>query len=489
MQQVFSPPSASERRSVGHKVLFVTSEMAGFVKAGGLGDVSAALPRAMRQRHDVRVLIPGYPQVLERAHDLEFVCKISGIADVPGADLHRFHAQDGGHIYVLVQPQLYERAGSPYVAPNGYDWVDNDLRFACLSHAAAEIARGVADPDWRPDLLHANDWPTALAPAYLAWRGERAPSVFTIHNLAYQGCFPRESLARLGVPDAAFGINGVEFYGKLSFLKAGLFYASHITTVSQTYAREITSPEAGCGLDGLLRTRAGEGRLSGILNGIDEQWDPRFEPDLFENFDAGDWVGKKRNSDAVRRQFGLGVSRGPLFAVVSRLVQQKGIDLVLDAADEIVSAGGQIVITGTGEHELERDVQSLVDRYPGHIGARIGFDESEAKNIYAASDFLLMPSRFEPCGLSQMYAQRFGSLPIAHKVGGLADSIEDGLTGLLFRKPSAQSFYGAVARAFEIFRSKRRLNKMRSAAMSRQAGWGDASSAYELLYARAIGNG
>ncbi|MDB5596120.1 MAG: glgA [Hyphomicrobiales bacterium] len=462
--------------------------MADFVKVGGLGDVSASLPRALRKSHDVRVLIPGYREVLSHAHDLEFVSHLPGKADVPSCDLARFDTADGLPIYVVVHAGLFERNGSPYLNPNGQDWEDNDIRFALLGLAAAEMAVGAGDPDWRPQIVHANDWPAALAPAYLAWRGARVPTVFTVHNLAYQGVFQRETMGRLGIPDQAFQINGVEFYDKLSFMKAGVFYASHVTTVSESYAREITSAESGCGLDGLLRTRAAEGRLSGILNGIDEQWDPRSEPSLFQNFEAGDWAGKRRNSSALRKHFGLAVSRGPLFAVVSRLVEQKGIDLIVESAEDIVAAGGQMVITGTGERKLESDVRSLVERHPGQVAAHIGFDESEAKNVYAGSDFLLMPSRFEPCGLSQMYAQRFGSLPIAHRVGGLADSIQDGVNGFLFQKPSASSFRGALVRAFGIFGAKARLNTMRHSAMRRAAGWQDACSGYELVYARSIGN-
>ncbi|MDB5641113.1 MAG: glgA [Hyphomicrobiales bacterium] len=467
----------------------MTSELADFVKVGGLGDVSAVLPRALRKRHDVRVLIPGYPQVLARAKDLEIVAKLPGTANIPGCDLARFDTEDGMPIYVVVQRQLFERDGSPYLDIHGQDWSDNDVRFGCLSLAAAEMASGAGDPNWRPQLVHANDWPTALAPAYMAWRNVRIPTVFTIHNLAYQGLFPASALGRLGIPGEAFNVNGVEFFDQLSFLKAGIFYSSHVTTVSETYAREIVSPTSGCGLDGLLRTRAAEGRLTGILNGIDEVWDPRFEPSLVRNFASGDWAGKRQNAIALRKHFRLAVSRGPLFAVVSRLVQQKGIDLVVEAADEIVAAGGQLIITGTGERHLEHEVRELVDRHPGQVAAHIGFDECEAKNVYAGSDFLLMPSRFEPCGLSQMYAQKFGSLPIAHRVGGLADSIQDGINGLLFKTPSSAAFQGALVRAFGIFGSKARLNRMRTVAMQRAAGWRDACENYESVYARAVGNG
>jgi starch synthase len=476
------------RSGVGHRILFVTSEIADFVKVGGLGDVSAALPRALRKHHDVRVLIPGYREVVAQAHGLRIVASLPGVAEVPDCDLGLFHTADGLPVYVLLHKGLFERDGSPYLDASGCDWADNDLRFGRLGLAAAQIACGEGDPDWTPQVVHANDWPAALAPAYLAWREASTPTVFTVHNLAYQGIFHRGTMGRVGMPDAAFRIDGVEFYERISFLKAGVFYASHVTTVSETYAREITSPGAGCGLDGLLRTRAAEGRLTGILNGIDERWDPRTEPNLFQNFDAGDWKGKRRNAELVRRRFGLAVSRGPLFAVVSRLVEQKGIDLVVNAAADIVAAGGQLVVTGSGERHLEREVAELTGRFPGQVAARIGFDEQEAKNVFAGSDFLLMPSRFEPCGLSQMYAQRFGSLPIAHRVGGLADSVRDGVTGLLFKRAEASSFVGALMRAFGVYGRKSRLNAMRRSAMARPAGWQDACGHYERVYARSIGN-
>lgn len=480
--------AARRRAGVGHRILFVTSEIADFVKVGGLGDVSAALPRALRQHHDVRVLIPGYRQVLAQAEDLRIVCDLPGVAEMPACKLGLFHAADGLPVYVVLHAGLFEREGSPYLDADGHDWIDNDVRFARLSFAAAQIACGEGDPDWTPQVVHANDWPAALTPAYLTWREARTPTVFTVHNLAYQGVFHRETMERVGIPETAFHIDGVEFYDNVSFLKAGVFYASHVTTVSETYAREITTPDAGCGLEGLLQTRASEGRLTGILNGIDERWDPRTEPNLFQNFEAGDWTGKRRNADLLRRRFGLAVSRGPLFAVVSRLVQQKGIDLIIDAAADIVAAGGQLVVTGSGERHLETGIARLTERFPGQVAARIGFDEQEAKNVFAGSDFLLMPSRFEPCGLSQMYAQRFGSLPIAHKVGGLADSVNDGVDGLLFKRPEASSFVRSLMRAFGIFGRKSRLNVMRRSAMARPAGWQDACGNYERVYARAVGN-
>ncbi|MCE4222349.1 glycogen synthase GlgA [Methylobacterium sp. C25] len=479
-----SPPF--DRTALAPRVLFATAEMADFVKTGGLGEVAGALPRALRRHHDVRILIPGYRQVVERCREIAVIGHLSGFADIPPCNLGFTETADGLGIYVLLSAELYDRDGTPY-GHAGVDFGDNDLRFARLSLAAAELARG-ADPTWSADLLHLNDWQTALAPAYLAWRGARTPSVLTIHNLAYQGVFPKETLHRIGLPDDAFRMDGVEFYGQLSFLKAGLFYASQVTTVSETYAREITRPESGCGLDGLLRTRAASGQLAGILNGIDESWDPRLDPHLAVRFEAGDWKGKAANAEAVRQGFGLAVSRGPLFAIVSRLVHQKGIDLSLDAAHSILDGGGQLVVMGQGEGRFEHALTALASRHPGQVGVRVGFDEMAARRMFAGSDFLLMPSRFEPCGLAQMYAQRFGSLPIVHATGGLADTVEDEVTGFSFRDASVHGLRHAIERAIDTFGRKKRLNGMRETAMTRERTWNGAALDYSALYARAFGN-
>ena len=336
-----------------------------------------------------------------------------------------------------------------------------------------------------PDLIHANDWPAALAPAYAHWRGLKTSSVLTVHNLAYQGVFDAERRHLIGIPDEAYSVDGAEFYGKLSFLKGGIYYASHITTVSSTYAQEITKPEFGCGLHGLLADRAREGRLSGILNGIDESWDPRKTIAWPQN-GLGTPIWKGRNADHVRGAFSLALSRGPIFAIVSRLVHQKGLDLAIDAAESIVAAGGQLVATGKGEARFEDAMRVLARRHPGSVGVRIGFDDEEARRMYAASDFLLMPSRFEPCGLSQMYAQKFGSLPIAHKTGGLADTIEDGVTGFLFSKFSSDSLISAIGRAFDAYASRRELGRMRRVAMARKFDWKRSASHYLSLYQRVV---
>lgn len=468
------------------KVLFVTTEMDDFVRVGGLAAVSAALPRALRRWADVRILLPGYGEVVEQFLHLETVGHSPAFAEMPACSIGRGSTRDGLPVYVVLCPQLYDRPGNPYGDASGRDWPDNDIRFARLSSAAAELAAGKLDKNWAADLVHANDWQAALVPAYLAWSGIEIPSILTIHNLAYQGLFAKESLGRIGAPEHSFHIERLEFYDKLSFLKGGIVYASHLTTVSETYAKEITTPEQGCGLEGLLQRRAEAKQLTGILNGIDESWDPRVCAELAQTFGAGDWEGKRANSEYVRQQFGLALSRGPIFGLVARLVHQKGIDLVLSAADEIIDAGGQIVVTGMGEPALE---QALVDahrRRPDAIGVTIGFNDGQARRIFAGSDFTLMPSRFEPCGLSQMYAQRFGSLPIGHQTGGLAETITDGETGFLFPKRSTESLLGGIRRAFSTFKAKDRLDAMRRRAMSRSFNWDLSATCYFALYRKTV---
>lgn len=464
------------------RVLFATSEFEDFVRVGGLASVSAALTRALKRNYDVRVVLPGYRSVLEGLTMTSRVAHCEKAGHFPAFSIVRGMSADGLSIYAIECAQLYDRDGTPYADARGRDWHDNDVRFALLASVAAKVAAGRLDPNWRADVVHANDWQTALIPAYLSWMGADVPSLLTIHNLAYQGLFSPETLQRIGAPDSAFQIDGVEFYGKVSFLKAGIFYANHLTTVSKTYAKEITTPEQGCGLDGLLARRSQEGRLSGILNGIDGSWDPRSCSALAPPFGSGEWGGKRANADHVRREFGLALSEGPLFGLVARLVHQKGIDLVASAADTIVEAGGQIVVSGRGEPHLERALEDAKRRHPASIAVALDFDDAQARRIFAGSDFTLMPSRYEPCGLSQMYAQRFGSLPIGYRTGGLSDTIVDGKTGFLFKRCSADGLLGAVCRAFATFGAKSRLHSMRKLAMAQPFGWDESARAYRNVY-------
>jgi starch synthase len=469
------------------RVLFATPEISDFVQTGGLAAVSAALPRALNAMADVRIVIPGYAEVLRRLQPLETIAACDAVAGLPACHILRSITRDGLSVYVVRCPKLYEREGGIYGDVNGRDWPDNDVRFACFSWAAAALAAGKLDKDWSADLVHANDWQSALVAAYLQWNGWRVPSLLTIHNLAFQGLFAQESLGRINAPDSAFSIDGVEFYGKVSFLKAGLSYSTHLTTVSETYAREITTAEHGCGLEGLLQRRADACQLTGILNGIDESWDPSNCPDLVRPFASGSWEEKRKNTNHLRKEFGLAVSRGPLFGLVARLVHQKGVDLVLAAAETIIKAGGQIIVTGKGDASLEQGLLEARRRRPDAIAVALRFDSGEARRIFAGSDFTMMPSRFEPCGLSQMYAQRFGSLPIGRKTGGLAETIADGETGFLFRDPSPESFMGGIVRAFATYGSKRRLNRMRESAMAQSFSWTKSASSYSAIYRNLAG--
>jgi len=464
------------------KILFVTSELADLIKTGGLGDVSAALPRALRGRHDVRVLLPGYRQIMQGAHPIRLVGTLGGHAALPQCRIGRIDLDDGLIVYVLISPELYERDGSPYGDEQGKAWADNHIRFARLGLAAADFAAGHASISWRPDLVHAHDWPAGLAPAYMRWRGQSTPSVFTIHNLAYQGLWGPECCPELAIPPEACRMEHMEFYGQLSFLKAGAAYADHITTVSATYAREITTPDFGCGLDGFLREKAEHGLLTGIPNGIDESWEPETDPHLLRNFAVNDWAGKALHAEYVRRQFALADSGGPLFVVVSRLVQQKGLDLTHALAETLVGHGGQLAVLGRGEPEVEDSMRQLAERFPGQVGVNIGFDETVARRMFAGGDFLLMPSRYEPCGLSQLYAQRFGALPIARRTGGLADTIEDGVTGFLFAEASLESYREAMLRAFRVFATPPLFHAMRCRAMTVPCFWRQTMEPYLELY-------
>lgn len=474
------------------RILFVTSEHAELVKVGGLGEVSAALPKALANRHQVRLIIPGYRQVLQSGHPIQVVGSLPSHAGLPACHIGLMHLRNGLPVYVVLCPELYERDGNPYSDSSGHDWADNPVRFARLSLAAADIARGQGitqngEPDWQPELVHAQDWPTGLTLAYMKWQGQTTPSVFTIHNLAHQGLCDPSMANRLGLPPEAMSMDSMEFYGQLSFIKAGISYASQVTTVSKTYAKEITQPAFGCGLDGLLSLKLKQNKLSGITNGIDESWEPGSDPHLVESFGLRQWHGKRANTRYLENLFNLHHNQGPVFAVVSRLAHQKGLDLTLAIAETITRAGGRLVVMGSGEARLEQALLRLASRHPHQVGVHIGFDEADARRMFAGSDFYLMPSRFEPCGLSQMYAQRFGSLPIAHRTGGLADTIEDGLSGFLFDTPTVEAYRRTIQRALYVYRHPNLLNAMRCRAMASPVYWQESVQPYDRLYRRLLG--
>ena len=473
------------------RVLFAASEAHPLIKTGGLGDVAGALPAALIEAGaDVRLLLPGYPAVKGGMNSARPLAVLPPLPGGPGATLlaGRMPGSDVP-LLVLDCPEHFEREGGPYQGPDGRDWPDNALRFAAFSHAAALLASDASPLPWRPQILHANDWQTGLAPAYLHWHsGRRAPCLMSIHNLAYQGVFPLDQAAALWLPPQSLSMHGVEYYGHLSFLKAGLYYAERISTVSPHYAREIQAEPLGFGLQGLLAER--HEHLTGILNGIDDrEWNPATDPCLDRRYSARSLGHKALNKLALQRQSGLGIGRDlPLAGVVSRLAHQKGLDLLLDCADDIIDAGCQLVLLGSGDAALEQGFRQLAARHPGRVGFTAGYDESLAHRIEAGADLFLMPSRFEPCGLNQMYSQRYGTVPVVHATGGLADTVTDpaddpaGATGFVFREPSAPALLHAVQRALSAYRDKGLWRALQINGMRRDYSWHSSARGYLELY-------
>jgi starch synthase len=471
------------------KVLFATSEIAPWVKTGGLGDVAAALPPALRKAGvDVRVLVPYYP-ALRQAFPEDKAPEVAELGDFGAgfADswLRVAKAPDGTSLILLDCPDYFDRAGNPYLGPEGHDWLDNHLRFGLLSRVAAWLGSAANHLPWRPDVIHCNDWQTGLAPAYLKlFPDARAKSLITVHNLAFQGLFGAPTLTELGLPKHAWGMHGVEFYGHLSFLKAGLQYADAITTVSPSYAAEIQTNEEGMGMAGLLRHRSAD--LAGIINGIDtEAWNPMKDAHLPFAYDIDSLAAKKQNKSALQRELGLRVGdTQPLFGVVSRLTHQKGLDLVAALEKQIIGLPAQLVVLGSGEKALEADFQRLAELYPGQVAVRIGFNEGLAHRIEAGADIFLMPSRFEPCGLNQMYSLRYGTPPVVRATGGLADTVSDGITGFVFKEATAEALFAAIKRAAATWRDRKAWETMQSTGMSRDVSWAKPAAQYAALYAR-----
>jgi phosphoglucomutase len=473
------------------RVLFVTPECYPLIKTGGLADVAGALPGALaRLGWDVRVLLPAYPGVVDKLGDVEHVADVPDLFGGPGSLVHG--RTDGGlAVLGLEAAHLYERPGNPYLDPDGKDWPDNHLRFAALSWAASRIGLGALGA-WRPDLVHAHDWQAGLAPAYLTFASAPRPrTVFTIHNLAFPGLFPAAQLGDLRLPAASFTVVGLEYHGSISFLKAGLQYAERITTVSPTYAREIRTPEQGMGFDGVLRQRAGV--LSGIVNGIDEEvWDPARDRHIAAAYDARRLEAKTINKRALQARFGLEPrSDALLFGVVSRLTAQKGLDLLLDALPVLLTRGGQLALLGTGDALLEDGFRAAAAAHPGRIGALIGYDEPLSHLIQAGADAIIVPSRFEPCGLTQLYGLRYGALPVVARVGGLADTVIDAneaaladgvATGIQFAPVAAGALGFALERAFELYRTPERWQALQRRAMTRRVDWSAPAQAYDRLY-------
>ncbi len=474
------------------RILFVTSEFYPLVKTGGLADVSAALPAALAELGiDVRVMVPGYSEALDGAEHLD---ESVPLGEVPGAGTIRLlpaRSPDSGlPLWLIDCPPLYQRAGGPYQDPDGRDWPDNDLRFAALSRAAARVSQGEHGLNWRPDVVHANDWHSGLVPLLLSHAATRRPAtVLTIHNLAFQGLFDADRLPRLGLPADCFSPDGIEFYGRISFLKAGIRHANHLTTVSRTYAQEIQTPEFGCGLDGLLRQRAE--RLVGIPNGADYRiWDPARDLPLPRRYSLAEIAGKRICKEVLQRELGLAVEPDtPVVAFMSRLTEQKMADTVAEAVPRLVEVGAQLAVHGQGDRTHETRFLALAERYPGRVSVRIGYQERRARRLLAVADILLHPSRFEPFGLVPIYALRYGTLPVVRRVGGLADSVVDSATnndgeatGFAFTGGSLEDLLGCLTRALDTFRQPVGWRRMQRCAMRRDFGWKGPAEEYFALY-------
>ena len=475
------------------KVLFVASEAHPLIKTGGLGDVAGSLPAALQaQGCDVRLLLPGYRTALERAGSVESVAQIA-LPQI-AADVRLLESRlpgTGVKTWLADYPPAYDRAGGPYLDPLGHPWADNAERFALLARVAAAIALGEAGISWRPDVVHANDWQTGLTPVFMMDAPRRPATVFTIHNLAYQGLFDRTMLARLGLPASLWTLHSLEFHGQVSFIKGGLVYGDMLSTVSPTYAREIQTPALGFGLDGLLRHRTE--RLVGILNGIDDrEWDPACDPRITRNYDIGRIGDKRDNKRALQIENGLVPDpKAPLIGMVSRLVRQKGIDLALDAVPYLMQEQAQIIFLGSGEQGYENALTALAARYPGRMAVRLGYDETAAHRIESGADMFLMPSRFEPCGLNQMYSQRYGTPPVVHRTGGLADTVTDttsrtladgSATGFMFDEATPAASLAAVRRALDYYHSPRQWSQVKKNAMARDFSWEASARQYQTLY-------
>jgi starch synthase len=478
-----------DRPGAQGRILFAASELYPLAKTGGLADACAALPAALAGLGaDIRVMLPGYVSALDTAEDKRCLLQLG-----EGASLLLGRTPDSGlPVYLLDWPELFRRDGGPYQDNDRRDWPDNLRRFAAFCQVAARLALGGDGQGWQPDIVHAHDWHAGLLPALLALHdGPRPRTVFTIHNLAFQGNFPLDTAHALGLPDPLLGADGAEFYGQFSCLKAGIRYADRLTTVSPTYAREIMTPEYGAGMDGLLRARAGD--LVGILNGIDNVlWNPGADANLPAPYDADDLAGKQTAKAAVQQELGLDPdAAGPLVVGVNRLTHQKMADVVLAALPDLLEQGAQVVLHGEGDPELEAAFRAAGAGHGTRLAVRIGYEEKLAHRLHAAADLALTPSRFEPCGLTTMYAMRYGALPVTRPVGGLADTVVDADdtertgaagTGFTFDAPTPVALAGCLRRAEARYREPAAWQRLQRNAMRRNFGWGLSARRYLALY-------
>lgn len=482
------------------KILLVASEAYPLVKTGGLGDVAYSLPHALHERGaDIRLVLPGYRALLRQLEQV----RIIGWLDVRGAEgvvsariLETRHSDFAFPLWIVDCPPLFDRAGNPYVNASGQDWPDNAERFAVFARVAALLAQDALDIGWQPHVVHTHDWQTGLVAAFLAEQPLRPKTIFTIHNLAYGGYFSHGDFVRLQLPGPWWSSEGVEFHGGFSMLKAGIVYADAVTTVSPTYAAEICTPEFGYGLDGLLLSR--QHKLHGILNGIDTRlWNPSTDPHLPAHFSMSRILpGKRRNKQALLERFLTqaddAAMQAPLLGLIGRLVEQKGIDWVLAAIPVLLAeTDARFVLLGSGQTLYEQKLMRLARQYPNRVFVEIGYDEPLAHLIEAGADMFLMPSRFEPCGLNQMYSLRYGTPPIVYKTGGLADTVidanaatlEDGsANGFMFDRPDVAEFVAAIRRAIDLYRQPTQWRRLQQTGMRQSFEWSDSADHYLALY-------
>jgi starch synthase len=477
-------------------VLQVAAEIFPWVKTGGLGDVVAALPPAMaRAGVDVRLLLPGYAPLLQALENSRLVARLGSAFGGATVELRRGRLPGFElPVYLIDSPFLYDRPGNPYLAPDRADWPDNPRRFGLLGWLAAHLGCGDVDRDWRADVVHAHDWHAGLACAHLALHpGPRPASVFTVHNLAFVGEFDPMQLAELHLPRSTFAPEGLEFHGKGSFMKAGLYYADQLTTVSPTYAREIQTSAFGCGFEGLLMRRAPT--LAGILNGVDNTvWNPATDPHIEARYDSGNLAGKAKVKEALQRSLGLRVDPEQLLVgVVTRLAYQKGVDLLMQSMRTLAGKGVQLALLGSGDPQIERDLTQLARQMPDSVSISFGYDDALSHRIIAGADVVAVPSRYEPCGLTQLYGLRYGSAPVVHAVGGLADTVVDAseaslqadrATGFSFINATEAALHAALHRAQRLHADPPRWQQLMRRGMAQDFSWDEAAARYLDLVRR-----
>ena len=483
------------------RVLFATSEVFPLIKTGGLADVSGSLPTALQNLGvDIRILVPGYPAVLNQLDDLTHVAMLKNLPVIENAELLIGTILENDiNVLVIKATGLYEREGGPYVDANGQEWLDNPVRFGILSKVAA-ILSGPHSPiaDWQPNIVHCNDWQTGLAPAYMKLvEHSKAKSIISLHNMAFQGCYAPSWLPTLALPSTHFTLEGFEYHGQLSFLKAGIFYADTITTVSPSYAKEIQTPAFGFGLEGLLSKRGNE--LKGILNGIEtDEWNPEFDPHLIKTYSATKLAGKKQVKAALQERLGLHVdANAPLLGVVSRLTHQKGLDMLVPILQQLVNAGCQFALLGSGESSLEHAFRHLAVNNPGKVSVTIGYNEPLSHQIMAGCDMFLMPSRFEPCGLNQLYGLAYGTPPIVNATGGLADSVVDTniitfknktANGFVMSEASSASLLSCIKQALNVFNNDAKAwQQIQKNGMLQNLSWDKSALEYLAEYEKLLG--